>query len=101
MKIIIASLSLVLSLSATNAWAQGDMNNGKSKAIVCAGCHGMNGFSASSVIPNLAGQKPAYLVKQLQDFKSNKRRDPIMSGPAMSLSQEDMEDLASYFSNLK
>ncbi len=100
MKTIIASLSLLLTFYSHLSWAQGDIKTGKSKALVCAGCHGMNGLSASPTIPNLAGQKQAYLVKQLQEFKSSKRRDPIMSGAAMSLSQQDMEDLASYFSNL-
>ena len=51
--------------------------------------------------PNLAGQKAGYLKKQLQDIKTGKRQDPMMSAMAKPLSQADIDNLAAYFSSLK
>jgi cytochrome c553 len=71
----------------------------KGKAIytqVCASCHGADGNSGVPANPKLAGQHPEYLVKQLQEFKSGKRRNPIMMGFATALSDADMKNIA-YF----
>ncbi len=70
-------------------------------ANACIGCHGPSGVSASPLWPNLAGQKEGYLSKQLQDFKSGQRKDPLMSPISLSLSDQDISDLAKYFSSLK
>ena len=51
--------------------------------------------------PNLAGQKEAYLAKQLKDFKSGARKDPIMAPMAMGLSDEDVANIAAYYASLK
>jgi cytochrome c553 len=51
--------------------------------------------------PNLAGQKEAYLLKQLQDFKSGSRNNAVMKGMAMTLSDADMENLAAYYAQMK
>lgn len=67
----------------------------------CIGCHGPTGVSASSLWPNLAGQKEGYLAKQLNDFKSGQRKDPLMGPISQSLSEQDIADLAKYFSGLK
>lgn len=64
--------------------------NGKS----CAACHNADGNSAIPSNPKLAQQHPEYLVKQLQDFKSGKRKSPIMSGMAAMLSEQEMRDVA-------
>lgn len=65
---------------------------------VCAACHGANGNSVVPTYPNLAGQGYSYLLKQLNDFKSGKRQNPIMNGMVASLSEDDMHNLAAYFS---
>jgi cytochrome c553 len=65
---------------------------------VCAACHGVDGNSAISLNPKLAGQHPEYLQKQLMEFKSGKRANAVMSGMAASLSDEEMKSLAAYFS---
>ena len=70
------------------------------KAAVCATCHGPDGISSNSLWPNLAGQKREYLIKQLEDFRSGARKDPLMAGQAASLSDEDIESLADYYSSL-
>ncbi|MCG8466171.1 MAG: cytochrome c [Xanthomonadales bacterium] len=77
-----------------------DAAAGKAKAGTCAGCHGANGISASPAWPNLAGQKEAYLAKQLKDFKSGARKDPVMAGMAAALSDEDIANLAAYYASL-
>lgn len=68
---------------------------------LCASCHGLDGVSTEGMYPNLAGQKVEYLVKQLQQFKSRERNDPIMSPMAEPLSPEMVNELAAYFSSLK
>ncbi len=79
----------------------GDAAAGKAKSTMCAACHGTNGVSMVPMYPNLAGQKEAYLLKQLQDFKSGKRTDPTMKGMVMALSDTDMENLAAYYAEMK
>ena len=83
------------------AQAGGDAAAGKAKSAVCAGCHGAAGISNNPVWPNLAGQKEAYLAKQLHAFKSGSRVDPMMSSTAKGLSDADIDNLAAYFSSLK
>jgi cytochrome c553 len=75
--------------------------SGKAKAAVCASCHGADGNSPVATYPKLAGQSTDYLVKQLQEFKSGTRKDPVMSGMVAALSEQDMHDIASYFAAQK
>ncbi len=70
------------------------------KARACAACHGKKGISQSPAFPNLAGQKEAYLIKQLKDFRSRKRLNPTMNAMAKGLSESDISELAAYFSSL-
>jgi len=79
----------------------GDAEAGKGKSVMCAACHGAAGVSAVPTYPNLAGQKEAYLAKQLKDFKSGKRNDPTMKGMVMALTDTDMDNLAAYYANMK
>ena len=78
-----------------------DIKAGKAKAATCAACHGAKGISAVPAYPNLAGQKVVYIKKQLNDFKSGKRNDPIMKGMAAPLTAADIDNLAAYFNSLK
>lgn len=68
---------------------------------VCAACHAPDGNSAISLNPKLAAQHPEYLEKQLAEFKSGKRANAVMTGIASTLSEEDMKNLANYFSGQK
>ncbi|MCB0421344.1 MAG: cytochrome c [Bdellovibrionales bacterium] len=70
-------------------------------AATCVACHGEQGKSNNPIWPNLAGQKEAYLVKQLHDFKSGQRKDPLMTSIALPLSDSDIQSLAKYFSEQK
>ncbi|TAN05884.1 MAG: cytochrome c4 [Rhodanobacteraceae bacterium] len=76
----------------------GDAAAGKTKAIACGACHGATGNSTDAQYPKLAAQNPEYIVTQLMRFKSGVRQNAIMSGMASTLSPQDMQDIAAYFS---
>lgn len=71
------------------------------QAQTCIGCHGSNGISNNPMWPNLAGQKKQYLIKQIKDFKGKHRKDQLMTPMANTLSEDDIEAIADYFSKLK
>jgi len=96
MKKVIVSLVLGLGIVA-NVNAAGDAEAGKSKAALCAACHGATGHSAVDMYPNLAGQHADYIAKQLKAFKSGDRKDPVMAPMAAGLSDQDMADLGAFF----
>lgn len=84
----------------TSTHAAGDP--AKAQAIVnqvCAACHGSDGNSPLSANPSLAGQHPEYLLKQLTEFKSGMRSNPVMAGMVANLSADDMLNLAAYYSS--
>lgn len=83
----------------------GDAAAGKAKALTCSACHGPDGNSAIGDFPNIAGQHQRYLVKQLQEYKQGAlsggeegRYDAVMASQAVNLSEQDIYDLAAYFS---
>lgn len=69
--------------------------------VSCNVCHGEGGVSINDLWPNLGGQKKSYLIKQLQDYRSGLRKDPLMSPQALNLTDEEIEKLSEYYSNLK
>jgi thiosulfate dehydrogenase len=72
---------------------------GPASATVCQGCHGMHGEgNAPAGIPRLAGQSAEYLSKQLEDYASGDRANPVMQNFAKALSHADIEAVATYFS---
>ncbi|MEO8458997.1 MAG: c-type cytochrome [Dokdonella sp.] len=77
--------------------APGDAAAGAAKSAACAACHGMDGNSSDKQYPKLAGQNEAYIVRQLELFKSGKRASAIMMGFAPTLSTQDMHDIGAYF----
>jgi cytochrome c553 len=82
------------------ALAKGTADAGATKATTCVACHGPNGNSANPLWPSLAGQNVVYLLSQLKSFKSNARVNSqgVMPGLVAPLSEQDLEDLATYFS---
>jgi cytochrome c553 len=90
---------LVVALLLAGAAVQAaDIEAGKAKAAaVCAACHGADGVSVSDAIPNLAGQKSAYLETQLKALKDASRKSPIMNAIASQLSAQEIADVAAYF----
>jgi cytochrome c553 len=99
-KILATASALILAASANVAIA-GDAAAGKAKAASCNACHGANGISAIPTYPNLAGQKEAYLAKQMKAFKDGTRTDPTMNAMAKPLSDADIANLAAHYSGLK
>lgn len=90
---VLAVLGLALPASAA------DIVAGKAASEVCAACHGANGVSVSDDIPNLAGQKARYLEGQLQAFKGGKRKNELMNAIASQLGDEEIANLAAFFSS--
>ncbi len=77
----------------------GDPKAGEAKAnTICIACHGPMGNSINPVWPKLAGQHPQYIFKQLTDFKAGRRENVLMSAQAALLSEQEVRDLAAYFS---
>jgi len=75
------------------------VGRGGTLALNCTMCHGAQGMSASDA-PNLAGQYPEVVIKELQDYKAGKRSSSIMQALAQKLSDRDIQDLAAYYAYL-
>jgi len=95
-------LAMVTAIASANeaaaASAGPDLAKGQAKSTeVCMGCHTNDGSRGSPANPILQGQHPAYLVKQLTEFKADKRQSPIMKGIASSLSDQDMKNVAAFY----
>lgn len=101
------ALAVLLATSFTTyaseeAKAKGDPAKGKAIAeTICVACHGADGNSPASANPHLAGQGAEYIYKQLTNFKSSARNNPIMMGMAAPLSDEDMKNVAAWFAQQK
>jgi cytochrome c553 len=90
----------------TVAFAKGDPEAGKAKSLTCSACHGSDGNSAIPMNPKIAGQHYGYLVKQLTEFRlasrtggKEGRNNAVMNGMSAGLSDQDIDDLAAYFSS--
>jgi cytochrome c553 len=92
--------TLVALISITCAHAAGDPAKGQAiVGKVCAACHGFDGNSFLPANPSLAGQHEEYLLKQLTEFKSGARSNPVMAGMVANLSADDMRNLAAYYAS--
>ncbi len=102
MKRILATLATAaLMAAATPVLAKGDIEAGKAKAQPCQACHGTDGNAGTDPqYPRLAGQYHDYLARALQEYRNGKRTNPIMAGFAKPLTDQEIEDLAAYFSAL-
>jgi cytochrome c553 len=90
----------------TVAFAKGDAEAGKAKSLTCSACHGTDGNSAIAMNPKIAGQHEGYLAKQLTEFRlasrtggKEGRNNAVMNGMAAALSDQDIADLAAYYSS--
>jgi len=95
---VVAPLLLALPIIAV---AKGDAASGHKKSATCTACHGETGQSVDPNYPNLAGQYRDYMIKALSDYRSGKRTNVIMTNFAEQLSNQDIEDLAAWFSSQK
>ena len=97
-KTIIALAYILIASFSSPIIAAGDAEAGQAKTATCMGCHGLAGNSTIPSFPKLAGQGEAYLIKQLQYFKSGERKNAMMIGVAGMLSEQDMMDIDAYYS---
>ncbi|MSO92369.1 MAG: cytochrome c4 [Rhodospirillales bacterium] len=109
---LVVVVSMIV-LAPSESTAEGDVGAGREKAARerCTECHGADGLATAPDQPNLAGQKPRYLAKQLHDFRlsargqrSNarlgERRHPTMNANARDLSDQDLVDVAAWLASL-
>ena len=83
------------------AYAAGDAAAGQGKVAVCSGCHGAEGNSMIPSFPKLAGQGELYLVNQMKDIRDGARNVPQMMGILTGRSDQDLADMAAYYSSQK
>jgi cytochrome c553 len=103
--VVCATLALGAAWSAAaQTQTQGNADAGRNKASMCVGCHNIPGYKTAfpSVysVPKLDGQHAAYIVSALRQYKSSERAHPSMRAVAASLSDQDMADLAAFYSTV-
>ncbi|MBX9916683.1 cytochrome c [Nitrosomonas sp. Is35] len=98
---LLLALGMFLAFSGATQ-AAGDAAAAKDKLSMCEGCHGIPGyktaFPSAYHVPKLGGQHAEYIIKALEGYKSGSRSHPTMTALAKTLSQQDIEDLAAYYS---
>jgi cytochrome c553 len=101
---VMAAVVGLMAASGVNAETAAKADPAKAQQIastVCVACHGADGNSPAPANPKLASQHPDYLNKQLVNFKSGERKNPIMMGMVAALTPEDMKNLSAYFGGQK
>jgi len=84
-----------------DAAVAGDAAAGKTKAVKCQACHGLDGISKLPEAPHIAGQPEPYIIKSLRAYRQGTRKDEMMSLVAKQLNNEDIEDIAAYYSAIQ
>ena len=74
---------------------------GRAKAALCRACHGIDGIAKIPIAPHIAGESTIYLQTQLKAFRSGKREHEIMSVIAKQLSDDDIANLAAWYSSIE
>ena len=103
MRKLTSVLLLGATLTLSGQVVAGDAAAGKAKSAVCAACHGANGKATIPTYPHLAGQNKAYLVSAMKAYKNKQRNGgmaAVMQGQTVALSDQDIENLAEYYSTL-
>lgn len=98
--LLAAAMALPVVAAEPNAPAKPDPAKGETLSTqVCGACHTADGSRGSPANPILAGQHPEYIAKQLSEFKSGKRNNPVMKGFASALSDSDMRNVAAFYAS--
>ena len=104
-KLLTRIFVIAVSFGTVAAFAQdvkGDAKAGESKNAMCSGCHAIKGYQASfpevHKVPMISGQSAKYIVSSLNAYKKGERKHPSMRGIAETLSEQDIADLAAYYS---
>jgi cytochrome c553 len=99
-QIFLAGAMLLL---APVAFAAGDSKAGRDKVYTCTGCHGIPGYKNAYPnyhVPKIGGQNYEYLVVALKEYRTGERKHPTMRAQAESMTDQDIEDIATYLSTL-
>lgn len=89
-------------LVSANSLLAGDLLAGKAKVeSICQTCHGIDGIGNIAGVPNLSGQKKDYMQIQLEAFRSGRRQHAQMSIIAQMLSDDDIDNVSEWYSNIK
>ncbi len=104
MKIVVRTIlmAFALALGAQSAWAEGNAESGRQKAETCLGCHAspnIENVYPMYRVPKVAGQHAEYLAAALKAYRDGQRPHKTMQANAAGLSDQDIEDIAAYFSN--
>jgi len=94
-------LLLIAALAASAPALAADVAAGRAKSQACSVCHGQIGLSSAPDAPNLAGQPALYLAAQLKAYRSGARAHEVMAVLAKTLSDEDIDNLAAWFSSIR
>ncbi len=104
-KLLTTIFAVAVSCVTVSSWAQGitgDAKAGATKNAMCIGCHGIKGYQASFPevykVPMISGQSAAYITSSLNAYRKGERKHPSMRGIAQSLTDQDIADLAAYYS---
>ena len=104
-KLFTTLFTLVVSSVTAASLAQdvkGDAKAGQAKNAMCIGCHGIKGYQASFPevykVPMISGQSAAYIASALREYQKGARKHPTMRAISQSLTEQDMADLAVYYS---
>ncbi len=96
------AIGLVAGLvSSSVAFAKGDVERGRAIAIECFACHGKDGNAPSTSNPKIGGQHERYLVLALKEYKNNGRKESLMRGAVLKMTDQEIEDVAAYYAAQK
>ena len=98
----LAPMLVTTQTGAQTAAPAGDPQKGSQKVQMCQGCHGILGWRTAYPevyhVPKIAGQHSAYIVAALKEYRAGQRKHPSMDAISATLSDQDMADLAAYYS---
>jgi cytochrome c553 len=103
MKKVVIGAMVALTMLSGQALAAGDATAGQAKSAVCAACHGADGMATIPGYPNLKGQNAQYIISSINAYKNKERNGglaAIMQAQASLLSDDDIANLAAYYSSL-
>ncbi len=99
--ISVLCIVLLLGISAQTPTAANDLENGKKLAEQCTVCHGENGIGVDATVPNIAGQSAVYLESTMLEYREGIRENPLMNPIAAELEEDEIKDLAAWYSSFQ
>ncbi|MCP1728386.1 cytochrome c553 [Natronospira proteinivora] len=103
MRTALLSLALLGLLTAFDARAEGDAEEGRVLSDTCVGCHGVDGYTnayPTYKVPKIAGQHSAFIVHALEAYRDGEREHPTMVGQSQGLSEQEIQDIAAYLASM-